>query len=164
MKNLPISIIVTILWIGAALHLQADSPSPIVTLKTQLQKACETRDLNAIKLCYDFEGVPPALVDMDMNVWQEYFNDNDKTSHWVFEKVAYMSLDQARTDKTINQKSTLSMTEPRNMNGTAYEPNLKVIGFITTSFKQGPMGAGTMQPVGIAKDGTARLVMSRPIK
>lgn len=145
-------------------HLQADPPSPITALKARLQKASETRDLNAIKLCYDFDGVPPALADIEMNVWQEYFNDNDKTSHWVFEKVVYMSLDQAKADKTINQKAILSMTGPQNMNGTVYEPKLKIVGFMTVSFKQGSGEVGTVQPVGIAADGTAKLVVSRPIK
>lgn len=145
-------------------HLRADPLSPIAALKARLQKASETRDLNGVKLCYDFDGVPPVLADIEMNVWQEYFNDNDKTSHWVFEKIVYMSLDQARADKTINQKAILSMTEPRNMNGTVYEPNLKVIGFMTVSFKQGSGEVGTVQPVGIAADGTAKLVGARPAK
>jgi len=29
------------------------------------------------------------------------------------------------------------MTGPQNMNGTVYEPKLKIVGFMTVSFKQG---------------------------
>ena len=149
---------------GAALQLHADSSSAIDTLKAQLQKACETHDLNAVKKCYDFDGVPAALVDVEMNVWQEYFNLNDKTSHYEFEKIDYLTLDQAKADKWNNPKAILAMTEPRNMNGTIYEPNLKVIGLMTASFKNGSGGIGTVQTVGIAADGTAKLAESRPVK
>ena len=168
MKNFPIYIIITAaLWIGAALQLQADPPSSVTTLMDKLQKACQADDITAIKAMYDLDGVPQALVDVDLYMWQEYFNQNDKTSHWSFEKIEYASLEQMQADKTINQKSILSMTQPHNMGGTMYEPNLKVIGFVTVTFEQdqGKSGhVGTVLPVGYASDGMVKVVLARPTK
>lgn len=143
--------------------LNADALTPIEDLSAKLQLACSNHDIFAVRACYDREGVPIALVDQNLYTWQEYFNQNDKT-HWVFEKIVYMPLEQAQADKTINPKAILAMTEPQKMNGTVYESNLKVVGFMTISFKQGSSKVGTFQPVGIASDGTAKLAMSRPVK
>ncbi len=166
-KNFPGYLMVAaLLWISPAFDLKADPSSAIGALKAQLQKACENHDLDAIRKCYDVDGTPQFLQDREMNTWKHYFNVDGTNHQFVFTGVSYISLEQAKADKYMNQKAVALMTAPENINGVTYEPNLKVIGFIAPNFKdkEDSSEGATMANVGIASDGSAKLVMSRPIQ
>ena len=133
----------------------------MATLMTTIQKACRAKDLDLIRSCYDFDGAADFPIDQDLNTWQEFWNENNDTTHYVFEKIDYQSLPDVQNNKTINPRAILAMIGPQKMGYHTYVPNLPVIGFITIHFKEGSSSTGTTQPVGLAPDGTAKIVVLR---
>ena len=152
------------LFLNVILPVRADSQTALLALQTQVTKACQARDLSRIKLCYDFDGAPQSQIDTEVYMWQEYFGDHGKTPRYVFEKIEYLSLAKILADQTINPKAIQSMTGPVKMNGTIYHPNLKVVGFLTTTFQLGSGSTGNFLPVGLEGDGTAKLTMACPVR
>jgi hypothetical protein len=64
----------------------------------------------------------------------------------------------------MNWASFETMMKPQKMGEHMYAPNLEVIGFITAHFKDSEGGSvGSVQPVGIAADGTAKIASPRQI-
>jgi hypothetical protein len=144
--------------------LHADTPKPIATLEQKIQAACQSCDLQAIKACYDLNGASQQEIDTKLSVWKEYFGQNGDNRHTTFLKMEYRSLNDMLNDPTINPRSIKMMSEPHKMGESLYEPNLKVIGFITVTFKDASSSIGTVQAVGIIADGVARLSMDRAVK
>ena len=146
-----------ILLIVSCLCLRADPPAAVADLEAKIRKACERHDLNAIKACYDFTGTDTYLVDQSLGTWQEYWNENEATN-WTFDTVDFASLDQLQADQRVSWPNLQAMIKPQKMGEHVYSPNLTVIGFITVHFKDGKGSkVGTMEPVGVAADGTAKI-------
>ena len=152
-------LVASIILLGASL-LHADPPREVVTLMATIQKACQARDLTLIKSCYYTEGVSALAIDQSLDTWQEYWNQAGDT-HWAFDNVEFKSLDELLANKSMNQRALLLMTQPHKMGEHTYEPNLKVIGFVTANFKSDHGSIGTMAPVGLAPDGTAKIALLR---
>jgi hypothetical protein len=145
-----------ILLASSCLCLRADPPAAITDLETKIRKACEQHDLSAIKACYDFTGTDTYVVDQSLGTWQEYWNQIEATN-WTFDSVEFASLDQLQADKKVSWPNIQAMIQPQKMGEHVYTPNLRVIGFITVHFKDAKGGkVGSMQPVGIESDGTAK--------
>jgi hypothetical protein len=142
-------------------YLRADPPAAITNLEAKIRKACEQHDLSAIKSCYDFTGADPYVVDQSLGTWQEYWNENEAT-HWTFDTVDFASLDQLQADKSVSWPNIQNMIQPQKMGEHVYGPNLTVIGFVTVHFKDAKGSkVGSMQPVGMAADGTAKIASPR---
>jgi hypothetical protein len=139
----------------------ADTPPAVATLMATIQEACQAKDLDLIKSCYDFDGVPDISIDQSLNTWQEFWNEHGDTAQYAFDKIDYRSLQDLHADKTMNQGAILAMIEPQKMGYHTYSPNLPVVGFITVHFKVGLGSTGSMEPVGLSPNGTAKLVVLR---
>ncbi len=145
------------LLMASCFCLHADPPAAIADLEAKIRKACDQHDLTAIKVCYDFTGADSYAVDESLGTWQEYWNQVDAT-HWTFDKIDFSSLDQLQANKSMSWPNIQSMIQPRKMGEHTYGPNLSVTGFITVYFKDGKGGSiGTMEPVGVEPDGTAKI-------
>lgn len=147
--------------LGFSTEAKADPATAVLDLKARVQKACEQRDLNALKACFDLDGASSTSIDLSLSPWQEYWNTNGG-ARWSFDKIEYASLAQLKSDKTINWKAIETMTQSQKMGDHMYAPNLKVIGFITARFKDSNgSNVGTMAPVGLTEDGTAKIASQR---
>lgn len=152
-----------IVLIVSGVHVQAEPTAAIADLEAKVKTACEQRDLNAIKSCYDFDDVDPYCIDQSLGTWQEYWNEAGQT-HWTFDKIEFASLTQLKADKSVFWENVRTMIEPRKMGEHTYGPNLEVIGFITAHFNDTKgSNIGTMEPVGIASNGTAKIASSHRI-
>jgi hypothetical protein len=130
----------------------------------RIQTACRARDLQAVRSCYELKGATQQTIDTELSVWQEYFGQSGDNMQYTFTKIEYRSLNDMLNDKTVNSRSIEMMTKPHKMGESIYASNLKVIGFITVTFKGVSSSVGTVQPVGVMQDGSARLSMDRAVK
>ena len=155
------SLIGAIFFAGSGLWLRADPPAAITDLEAKIRKACEQQDLSAIKACYDFTGASSERIDIDLSGWQAYWNQSEKT-HWKFAAIDFATLDQLHADKTMSWQNLQSMIQPQKMGEHVYAQTLPAIGFITVHFKDEKGGSvGTMEPVGMESDGTAKIASLR---
>jgi hypothetical protein len=156
--------LVAISSIGSYFKAEADPNAAIADLEAKLQKACVQHDLQGLKSCYELDGISTDLIDQSLNMWQEYWNENGKTQ-WTFDKIEYASLSQLKSDKSVFWENLETEIKPQKMGEHIYAPNLEVIGFITARFKGSKGGSvGSMQPVGIAPDGTAKIASPRRVQ
>ena len=146
--------------LGWSTTISADPSPAVAKLMSTIEKACKARDLDLIKSCYDFDGVSTYAIDLSLAHWQENWNTNGDT-HWVFDHVEFKPLDELLADKSLNQRGILPMLQPHKLGEHVYEPNLIIIGFVTTQFKTGKSSIGMVEPVGIGADGTAKIVSER---
>jgi hypothetical protein len=144
--------------------IRAATPAPVVTLAQKIQSACQEQSLPAIKSCYCLKGASQEQIDLQLSVWQEYFGKAGDNKHYQLTKTEYRSLDEILADKTVNSRAIEMRVKPHKMGDSLYEPNLKIIGFLTVTFRNGSSSIGTVQAVGIGDDGLAYLSLDRSAK
>jgi hypothetical protein len=163
---------------------QAKAASALNEFETELRTACKTKDLVLAKKLCDFEGVPQAFVDSNVyHDWQERFADDYPGT---FKEIKFLTLDELRADPLSH--TLLNFYRTRDMNGTLYGPNLTIVGFMriiyetkdnvntsqSSTWVNGKMTSSSSSktkgelpetlPVGIAEDGSYRIVMTRVLK
>jgi hypothetical protein len=149
--------------LGFFLAHAADPPPAIASLMATMQKASETHDLALMKSCYDLDGASEFAIDIELAAWQENWNENSDT-HWTYSKMEYQSFAEIQSNKTINQRAIDPNLGPQKMGEHTYVPNLTVIGFITTTFKDAHGSSmGRMASVGMTPDGTAKIISLRKV-
>jgi hypothetical protein len=133
------------------------TPPAISTLMKQVAQACQDSSADELRACYAREGVTADQIDEHVGGWDEYF---DKGEHWTYTGITYVSMADAPNNKSILPE-TIAMAQGGTVSGIKFSSNLKVLGFILVSFKQpGGALAGDTELVGIASDGTAKIVLS----
>lgn len=135
------------------------TPGPVTTLMGQITDACQHANKEEVRACYAKEGVSVTQIDQQVGGWDAYL---DPGEHWSYTGIRYVSMADAPNDKSILPEG-IALAQGTTTSGIKFAPNLKVIGFILVSFKQ-PTGelAGETVPVGIAPDGTAKVVSIEP--
>ena len=135
------------------------TPPPVTTLMGQISAACQKRDKEALRTCYATEGVTAEQIDQEIGGWDAYL---DPGVNFTYTGIKYVSMADAANNKDILPDS-IAMAQGETMSGIKFAPNLKVIGFILVAYKQ-PTGeqAGETVDVGIASDGTAKIVSIEP--
>ena len=135
------------------------TPPAITTLMQQVTKASQDRSMDEIRACYAKEGVTSDQIEQEVGSWDAYF---DKGANWTYSGITYVSMADAPNNKSILPES-ITMAQPTTISGIKFAPNIKVLGFILVAFKQ-PDGtpAGATEYVGIASDGTAKIVSVEP--
>ena len=131
------------------------TPPAVSTLMQQIAQASQARDKEAIRACYAKEGVTALQIDQEVGGWDAYL---DKGEGWTYSGITYVSMADAPNNKSILPEM-ITAAQGGSFGGVKTTPNLKVLGFILVSFKQ-PDGtpAGETVDVGIASDGTAKIV------
>jgi len=138
------------------------TPAPVTTLMGQITDACQKRDKEALRPLYARDGVTALQIDQQVQGWWDgYMNPAMKYS---YTGIKYVSMADAPNNKEI-MPDWITMAQGETMSGIKFAPNLKVIGFILVSYQQ-PTGeqAGETVDVGIASDGTAKIVSIEPQK
>lgn len=140
-------------------YASAGQKQDIEAFVAKVSTACKAKDFEAIKALSYYENVPPILVDCNVYGWEEVLNSSWRND-LVFAEAEYKSLNEYTSDPNMNQKAIESMIRPMVMNGHSYGPNLEVIGFvnIVSKSKDGKSSVGSLQPIGIAPDGSIRFV------
>jgi hypothetical protein len=135
------------------------TPPPVSALMQQLTAVSQSHDKEALRACYAKEGVTADQIDQEVGGWEEYF---DPGEHWNYTGIKYVSMADAPNNKDI-MPDWITSAQGETMSGIRFAPNLKVIGFILISYKQ-PTGeqAGETLDVGIASDGSAKIVSIEP--
>ena len=138
------------------------TPGPVTTLMGQITDACQKRDKEALRACYAKEGVTANQIDQQVQGWWDgYMNPGMKYS---YTGIKYVSMADAPGNKDI-MPDWITSAQGQTLGGIKFEPNLKVIGFILVAYQQ-PTGeqAGETAFVGMAPDGTAKIVSIEPQK
>ena len=136
------------------------TPAPVTTLMQQITDACQKRDKEALRACYAKEGVTAEQIDQQVQGWWDgYMNPGMK---YGYTGIKYVSMADAPNNKEI-MPDWVTMAQGETTGGIKFGPNLKVIGFILVAYQQ-PTGeqAGETAFVGIASDGTAKIVSVEP--
>ena len=136
--------------------------SKVDSFSAALKQACETKDIAAIKKLYYAEGASEALFDQAIHEWEVWLLDYVPKQNWAVSAVEFYEKAEYLSRPDVNKQAVADMTEPKTMNGHIYGPNLEVVGFVSVKFKQ-PSGGlmGRLNPVGIAPDGSLRIVAPR---
>ena len=138
------------------------TPAPVATLMGQITDACQKRDKEALRACYAKEGVTANQIDQQVQGWWDgYMNPDMK---YGYTGIKYVSMADAPNNKEI-MPAWITSAQGQTLGGIKFAPNLKVIGFILVAYQQ-PTGeqAGETVNVGIASDGTAKIVSIEPQK
>src|SRR4051812_10511930 len=127
-----------------------------------LKRACENKDIDAIKKPYYMEGASGPLLDEAIHTWEVWLLDYAPKQNWTVSAVEYYPKDEYLARADVNKQALADVIEPTTLNGHIYGPNLQVIGFVSVKFKQ-PSGGmmGRLNPVGIAPDGTLKIVSKK---
>jgi len=136
------------------------APAPVTTLMGQIADACQKQDKEALRPLYAKDGVTAQQIDQQVQGWWDgYMNPGMKFS---YTGIKYVSMADAPNNKDI-MPDWITMAQGQTVGGIKFAPNLKVIGFILVGYKQ-PTGevAGETVDVGIAPDGTAKIVSIEP--
>lgn len=131
------------------------TPPTVSVLMKQIAQACQDRSKDEIRSCIAKEGVTADQIDQSVGGWDAYL---DKGEGWTYTGIKYVSMADAPNNKSILPEMITS-AQGGSFGGVKTTPNLKVLGFILVSYKQ-PDGtqAGETVDVGIASDGTAKIV------
>ena len=138
------------------------TPPPVTTLMGQITDACQKRDKEALRPLYAKDGVTAQQIDQQVQGWWDgYMNPAMK---YGYTGIKYVSMADAPNNKDI-MPDWITSAQGQTLGGIKFAPNLKVIGFILVSYQQ-PTGeqAGETVDVGIASDGTAKIVSIEPQK
>jgi len=138
------------------------TPAPVATLMGQITDACQKQDKEALRACYAKEGVTANQIDQQVQGWWDgYMNPGMK---YNYTGIKYVSMADAPGNKDI-MPDWITSAQGQTLGGIKFEPNLKVIGFILVAYQQ-PTGeqAGETAFVGMAPDGTAKIVSIEPQK
>jgi len=136
------------------------TPPAISALMGQVVKAVQSHNKSALRACYAQEGVSKRQVDIQTGNWQQYLA---RDTPWTFTGITYVSLAEARHNKSIFPETIAMMTTGSTIGGYKFAPNIKVEGFILVMFKVADGSeAGVTEPVGIASDGTAKMAVVEP--
>jgi hypothetical protein len=142
-----------------------DAPPPAVAdLMAQVTKACQAGNQAALKACVAREGVTSNQIEQHVGSWDVYFTKNsDPQYNWTFSGIRYVSLADAAHDKDILPDTLAMASGPQATSGITFAPNLKAVGFILITFKEGNgLVGGITEPVGMASDGTAKIALIEP--
>jgi hypothetical protein len=126
----------------------------------QITDACQKRDKEALRACYATEGVTANQIDQQVQGWWDGYMDPGMKYNYT--GIKYVSMADAPNNKDI-MPDWITSAQGQTLSGIKFAPNLKVIGFILVAYQQ-PTGeqAGETAFVGMASDGTAKIVSVEP--
>jgi hypothetical protein len=138
------------------------TPPAVSTLMGQVADACQKRDKEALRACYATNGVTATQIDQQVQGWWDGYMDPGMK--YEYTGIKYVSMADAPGNQEI-MPDWITSAQGQTLSGIKFAPNLKVIGFILVGYKQ-PTGevAGETVNVGIAADGTAKIVSIEPQK
>jgi recombination DNA repair RAD52 pathway protein len=150
---------------------RAQAPVGVAPFLATLQTACQTHDPALVKSCYDLDGVSPSEGDRALDGWRQYWNEQG-TTNWVFTKIEYKTLQEARTEKTtpeiafLRARAAAKMAELRRASHQKSQFNLEVTGYVEITYTNDPNHTVTTctYPVGAMPNGTFKIVMTHPVE
>ena len=127
-----------------------------------IKRACENKDMEAIKKLYYTEGASGPLLDQAIHEWEVWLLDYAPKQNWTVSTVDFYPKDEYLSRPDVNKQALADAIEPTTVNGHTYGPNLEIVGFVSVKFKQ-PSGGmmGRLNPVGIAPDGTLKIASKK---
>ena len=155
----------SLLFVAALLLLLA-APSPgradidrsvISTFTVALQKACDAKDIDAIKALYDFDNVTDVGVDYEVGQWEDFFNYT-VDHHLTVMEITFVEKGAYLARANIDQAAIERESGPRKRNGSWYHPTLEVVGFALVNSENGTSSTSVVFRVGLDANGALRLV------
>ncbi len=131
--------------------------SVISTFTVALQKACDAKDIDAVKALYDFDGVTDVGVDYEIGQWEDFFNYT-RDHHMTVMEITFVDKASYLARANIDQAAIERESGPRKRNGTLYHPTLDVVGFAVINSESGTSSTSIVFRVGLDPSGALRLV------
>ena len=131
--------------------------SVISTFSVALQKACDAKDIDAVKALYDFDGVTDVGVDYEIGQWEDFFNYT-RDHHLTVMEISFVEKTAYLARANIDQAAIERESGPRKRNGTWYHPTLDVVGFALVDSENGTSSTSIVFRVGLDPSGALRLV------
>ena len=131
--------------------------SVISTFTVALQKACDAKDIDAVKALYDFDGVTDVGVDYEIGQWEDFF-DYTRDHRLTVMEILFVEKEAYLARANIDQAAVQRQSGPRQRNGTWYHPSLDVVGFALVTSENGTNSTAVTFRVGLDPSGALRLV------
>jgi hypothetical protein len=131
------------------------TPPAVSATMRQITQACQARDKQALKALYARESAADdESIEQALGSWDAYFD-----GQWAYSGISYRTVASMASDPQYQMIASSIQTQK--LGGILMGPNLPVVGFITVSFKIGSQPAAAIEPIGIAPDGSAKIVIVR---